>query len=242
MVPPSPTLKAVLLDAGGTLLTERRPREVMYAEAARAFGVPVENGAMGDLMHRVHGELEPYLPVGFRYTIPWFQVFIRRIFGEHLGLKDEHLLTLEERLFEIFADPDRFEPVPGAPELLEELRAQGLRIGIVSNWSPALGGLLEGLGLVQGVDGVWISAVERLEKPAPELFLRALGALGASPGEAVHLGDHPRNDFEGARRAGLEAVLLDRQGAHPDVSPRVRDLPSFSRWVVAEKDRRGTRA
>lgn len=242
MVPRSPTLKAVLLDAGGTLLVERRPREAMYADAARAFGIPIENEAMGLLMERTHRDLHPSPTSAFRYSIPWFQEFIGRIFRDQLGLDDSRCLAVEERLFRLFADPAQFELVPGASELLDGLRAEGLRLGIVSNWSPALGGLLEGLGLTPRVDRVWISAVEALEKPSAEIFLGAVEALGATPAEAVHLGDHPRNDFEGARAAGLQAVLLDRSGAHPGLAPRVSSLAAFLRWIAEERERRGAEA
>jgi len=50
------------------------------------------------------------------------------------------------------------------------------------------------------------------EKPHPEIFARAVAAFGLTPGEVVHVGDHRREDVEGARAAGLQALHLDRAG------------------------------
>ena len=44
-------------------------------------------------------------------------------------------------------------------------------------------------------------------KPSPEAFRLACEALGVRPEEALMVGNDPRDDFEGARRAGLKAWL-----------------------------------
>ena len=44
------------------------------------------------------------------------------------------------------------------------------------------------------------------------------------PGETLHVGDSRRDDFEGARAAGLQAVLLDRRDEHRDVPERIASL------------------
>jgi putative hydrolase of the HAD superfamily len=60
---------------------------------------------------------------------------------------------------------------------------------------------------------VLTSAEEGVAKPAPALFLRALARLGdPDPAAVVHCGDDLRADVEGARAAGLQAVLVDREG------------------------------
>ena len=57
------------------------------------------------------------------------------------------------------------------------------------------------------------SAQERTQKPAPELFLRALDRLGGiDPADALHVGDDRVADVGGARAAGVEPVLIDREG------------------------------
>lgn len=101
-----------------------------------------------------------------------------------------------------FIDALVFEPVRGAPEVLERLRANGLRLAVVANWDCALPGHLERLGLDRLVDTVVTSARAGVPKPDPAIFELALQELGVRPDRALHVGDEPC-DEEGARAAGL---------------------------------------
>ncbi len=57
-------------------------------------------------------------------------------------------------------------------------------------------------------------------KPAPQPFFAALAHFEARPEECIFVGDDPRWDVSGAVECGLEAVLLDRYGGHPDFAGR----------------------
>ncbi|HEX6726854.1 MAG TPA: HAD-IA family hydrolase, partial [Nitrospira sp.] len=57
-------------------------------------------------------------------------------------------------------------------------------------------------------------------KPAPQIFQIALEKHAVDPEEALHVGDSLRDDVEGATKAGLHAVLLDRDGRHHGVGVR----------------------
>lgn len=52
----------------------------------------------------------------------------------------------------------------------------------------------------------------RAYKPEPEIFAHALSLLGLPPDEVAHVGDNPALDVEGARRAGMRSIWLNRQG------------------------------
>lgn len=95
------------------------------------------------------------------------------------------------------------------------LRARGLKCVVVSNWDVSLAPILEALGIAGMLDAVLTSAGVGAAKPAPEVFLAALALLDISAGEALHVGDDPRLDVEGARAAGVLPVLLLRQQAPP---------------------------
>lgn len=100
---------------------------------------------------------------------------------------------------------------PGAIELLEGLRSDGLSLALLSNTIGEPGDYLrpalERLGLRAFFPVIVFSDEHPWTKPAPEIFLEALRRLGASPGEAVHVGDG-WSDLEGARRAGYRAGIL----------------------------------
>jgi putative hydrolase of the HAD superfamily len=218
-------IRAFLLDVGNTLVHERPSRFEIYAESARQHGLRIDAERMHALMRQVHAELPPVVEGAFRYTDGWFDAYIARIFHHHLGLAREELPELSRALFARFSDPATFALYPGALELLEGLRARGLRVGIVSNWSARLPGLLERLEVARRVDFVLCSALERAEKPDPALFARALELARARPEEAVHAGDDLEKDVLGARRAGLRSILVDHAGTRAGLSvPRVTSL------------------
>src|ERR671937_164738 len=75
------------------------------------------------------------------------------------------------------------------------------------------------------VDAVVISAEVGVAKPDPAIFRAALERLGARAEDSLHVGDSVENDVAGARAAGLDAVLVARNGAAaPDGVRAVRSL------------------
>lgn len=115
----------------------------------------------------------------------------------------------------------RFAAYADVPGALAALRAAGHRLVVVSNWDVSLHEMLRTTGLEGLVDGAISSAEAGARKPSPAIFRRALelagaGAPAAHP--ALHAGDSIELDVAGARAAGLEAVLIAREGI-PDAVP-----------------------
>ena len=116
----------------------------------------------------------------------------------------------------------RFAPFPEVAAVLDALRSAGARLVIVSNWDISLYEVLDQLGLRERVDGVVISAEERLAKPDPELIYRAVSRVGGSSDSSVwHVGDDPASDLEMARAASVLPVLIDRYQQYGDLSDAV---------------------
>jgi putative hydrolase of the HAD superfamily len=115
----------------------------------------------------------------------------------------------------------RFRAYPEVPAVLERLRAGGARLAVVSNWDVSLHDVLERTGLRGLVDAVVISAELGVAKPAPAIFRAALDRLGVSAAGAMHVGDSVEADVAGARAAGLEAVLVARNGGQAPAGVRV---------------------
>ena len=227
-------IEAVLLDVGGTLLSEHPARAVIYASAARERGLEVSDSDMRDLMHRTARALPRRVEGRFRYSTAWFKRFIRRLFADSLGLDAGALPRLEQELFARFADPHTFRLYPGTLELLDSLRARGLGLGIVSNWSEQLPGILDGLGIGERVDFVLASAIEGCEKPGPEIFRRALERTGTVPERTVHAGNDLELDVRGAIGSGILPVLVDhgRRGTWPRGVDLVGDLFELEQWIA----------
>lgn len=109
----------------------------------------------------------------------------------------------------------RFRAYPDAAPALAELRRRGLGLYCVSNWDCSLPEVLERCGLGGALDGVISSAVAGARKPDPAIFAAALDTAGCAPEEVLHVGDTPTEDLDGARAAGIRALLIERDRA-PD--------------------------
>src|SRR5207248_1962029 len=83
-------------------------------------------------------------------------------------------------------------------------------LGIISNFDRRLRRVLEQLALAPLFRHVVISSEVGADKPDPWIFERALALAGAQPHEALHVGDEPGADWEGAGRAGLHVFRLKR--------------------------------
>jgi len=114
---------------------------------------------------------------------------------------------------------------PKAHETLSTLRQEGLRLGLVTNGATASQrAKIAGLGMAGYFDAILISEAEGLRKPDPRIFQRALDSLGASPQDAVMVGDNPEADIQGARDCGMKAIWKrDHYWEPPEVVDAVVD-------------------
>lgn len=96
----------------------------------------------------------------------------------------------------------------GAREGFEAV-AERYRVGMVTNGAPEMQRLkLAGIGLDDAFESVVYAGYDAPAKPAPDPFHRALSEMGVDPARAVHVGNSPSSDVDGAKAAGLRAVLL----------------------------------
>jgi len=115
-----------------------------------------------------------------------------------------------------------FELYEDTLPVLAELRAHGLKIGLVSNTGRDLVAFVAHHAL--DVDAALGSATHGKTKPHPAIFQAALDELGVSAEEAAMVGDSPEDDIEGARALGMGAFLVDRDDRFPEVEDRLPDL------------------
>src|SRR5258708_731516 len=88
---------------------------------------------------------------------------------------------------------------PDAVQTLSSLRASGLKLGLITNGSVRMQSRkLECLALSPLFDTILISDAEGISKPDPQIFLRAVEQLNASPARAAFVGDPPDVDVAGA--------------------------------------------
>jgi putative hydrolase of the HAD superfamily len=215
-------LRAVLFDWGDTLMEFRFDEELM--DTAFRAGLEAlrrdDLGPADDIRTHFREQFEPMFWVPGTLEEIEYPGLIRETLG-HFGVEvsDEELRRFLE------AEHEAWQParVLGATThaLLEALRARGLKLGLVSNaFDPGwlLHRDLEQMGIAQRIDFAVFSSEVGKRKPHPEIFERALTALGAAPEESLFVGDRLFEDVRGARELGMTTVqaLWFRADENPD--------------------------
>lgn len=208
--------KAILFDLDGTLFDRDAAVQELVKEqyvhfAAALPHIPCETYVQRVMELDAHGYVERTI-----------------VYGEtarEFGLPGDMIERLVAHFWETYSA--FCHPFPEVPAALATLRANGVKLGIVTNGSVRMQELkIHRLGFAELFDPILISEREGLRKPDPRIFARALHQLGLTADEAWYVGDHPVVDVRGAFEAGLTAVW--RYTPHwprPDVpSHEIRSL------------------
>jgi len=191
--------RAVLLDALGTLVELESP----WTHLAAELGVEPDER----MVRAVRAEMDYYREHSDEGRDPASLADLRQrsaaVVSRELG-REVSAVQLMRSI--------RFRAFPDARPALGELRGMGLRLVCVSNWDFSLPEVLQRVGLAGALDGVVTSAAVGARKPEPRIFDAALELAGCPADEALHVGDTPEEDLEGARAAGVRALLIDREG------------------------------
>jgi putative hydrolase of the HAD superfamily len=220
-------IRAVTIDALGTLLELLPPAPRLRDELRERLEVEISEAEAGRAMNAEIGYYRAHLWMG-RDAAGLAQ--LRRACAE--VLRDALDLDVDlDALTDTLLAAIRFEPFPDTVPALEALRAAGVRLVAASNWDVSLHEQLDRTGLTPLLDGAVSSAEVGAPKPDPEIFVRALALAGAGPEEALHVGDDVEADVGGALAAGLEPVLIDRDGSL-EAPPGVRRIASLAELPV----------
>ena len=221
--------KAILLDALGTLVELTPPAPLLCEQLAQRFGIHL---SVGQSERAIATEI----------------AFYREHFDE--GSDIPELLELRRRCVRAMRDelPPEAADVP-IEELTEALlasisfrlftdvefalgsaRTRGVKLVVVSNWDVSLHDVLARAGIAHLFTGVVTSAEAGARKPDRSIFADALRVAGVPAGKAVHVGDSLEDDVAGARAAGIQPVLLRRDGSPGP--PDVRTIKNLIELVV----------
>ena len=126
---------------------------------------------------------------------------------EDVGYGQMQAQQLAERGFEVFLQArHKVEIFPEVQPMLE-LLSQHYALGVITNGNADV----SRLGLADYFRFALCAEDLGIGKPDPAPFVEALRRSGVPASEAVHVGDHPRDDIAGAQRAGLRAVWFNPQ-------------------------------
>lgn len=215
----------VFLDVGGTLLHSEPAAADIFHRVLAARGRIMDREVIARLLRTPETIVTLIRPFPLGKEGDFFRSVNARIV-EHLGL-DSDDATLDE----IHAEFERgveWKPYEEVFEILGALKEAGFRLGVISNASHSLPETLRKTGLAAYFDTITYSFDVGAEKPDVRIFRRAVAQSNASEERSIHVGDSFEADYLGARRAGLHAMLVCRDGEPPALCPYIRTLEGLA--------------
>jgi putative hydrolase of the HAD superfamily len=230
-----PPIEAVLVDVGGVLVLPDHDRITGALERA---GVHVDRSGL-DRAHYAGVAALTEFSEGDREV--W--AAYNRAYARACGAPEDALDEAVEHLLNEFATGEVWSrTVPGSVDALRRLGALGVHLAIVSNADGNAEQRLRDDGICQvgpgrgaAVGAIFDSTVVGLAKPDPRIFDLALEALAVPATRAIHVGDTPGADVDGARGAGVHPVLVDPYDFHADLD--VERVGSLADVVELVRDR-----
>lgn len=148
------------------------------------------------------------------------QIFIRYTAHiiERMGGRGPNLDACAREIYEEWAAWQHFSLYDDVAPTLRDLAARGLRLGLISNTHRSLTSFQSHFELQGLIAGAISSSDHGYMKPHPSIFEAALRLLDVAPPEAVMVGDSVKQDIDGARRIGMQAVLVNRSSEVPAVA------------------------
>jgi HAD superfamily hydrolase (TIGR01509 family) len=213
----------VLFDYGRTLVTFAYPTEDLLnvlrefrPRIEQALGVPAPEAE--SILDDVLIPLEKYIGSMSEDEVDYMDVYRDAWQRAGLRLPDDllhEILDAEQQCW------DRSVEVDGdAVRVLGWLGERGIKRGVCSNapFPPEMmWRQVRSNGIADLVDAIVFSSETGRRKPAPDLYLAAMNAIGTSPERTLFVGDRVREDYEGPRSVGMRAVVVT---AHAEEEPR----------------------
>jgi len=207
-------MQLVIFDLDDTLIDFAATRKIAHVKLAELL---VQEGLDSEGYLKVCTEIDRALFSRFEQGIITRAEYRARRFAEpfeRLGLSPRSGLV--GQLNTLFMDCVNDRPLlhDDVWPTFERLRSQGLQIAILTN-GPSDGQRrkLKATGLGAAVDHIAIGEEIGVSKPQAAAFHSVVERFGLQGPEALMVGDSPELDYDAAVKAGLQAMLLDRDGS-----------------------------
>jgi putative hydrolase of the HAD superfamily len=203
-------VRAVVFDAVGTLLHPCPPAVEVYAQVGRRFGSRLTSAEIASRFRRALDHEERVDQAAAQQTSEgrewqrWRQI-VASVFTD-VANGD----ACFQELYEHFGRPTAWGCEPDTAATLEVLAQRGYALGLASNYDHRLRLVAAGLAELKPLQHLIISSEVGWRKPAPQFFTAVCHSLQLPANQILFLGDDLVNDYEGARAAGLQAVLFSR--------------------------------
>jgi putative hydrolase of the HAD superfamily len=208
----------IFLDAVGTLFGVQQSVGEMYLNVTRRFGVEADPQLLDQAFYQSFKSMPfpmafPGTPIAEipRQEYEWWEAIAQDTF-QRAGLYHQFrdFSAFFNELYGYFASPDPWFIYPDTIPFLNYWYSQGVTLGVLSNFDTRIHAVLKSLGLTHYFSSVTISTEVGAAKPEPLIFKTALSKHNCLPATAWHIGDSFKEDYEGAKAAGMRAIWLKR--------------------------------
>ena len=210
--------EVLFLDVGDTLIRAHPSWAGVYRQGLLEAGIDIsEKDLERALLHEIQAGAwwnieDPFEPTeenSYQRIIAFDAAVLAR--AGHADLPDDVFRKIEDA----FARRSAWYVYPDVMPSLDTLREAGIRLCVISNFVWGAPELIHDLELSSHFETLVISARVGFQKPNPGIFKLALEQMHVAPERAWHVGDSYRADVVGARRVGINGVLIDRSGNDP---------------------------
>jgi putative hydrolase of the HAD superfamily len=210
--------EVIFLDVGDTLIRAHPSWAGVYRQGLLEAGMDVpEKELERALLHEtqagawwnIEDPFEPTEENSWQRILAFDAAVLARL--GHSDLEPEIYRKIEEA----FARRSAWYVYPDVIPALDSLRTNDIRLCVISNFVWGAPELIHDLELASHFESMVISARVGFQKPNPGIFTFALERMRIAPERAWHVGDSYRADVMGARRLGINGILIDRSGNDP---------------------------
>jgi len=220
-------VKAVLFDLGGTLVRTGDPTEI-WQRALNRLGIvrSYEEILAARAENETTMSYEKVVDMGENFWAAWNTAVLQR-----LGIGEESA-EMAKKVTELWFDCVQIELFQDVLPVFKSLKQRRLKIGLVTNClADEAARIMRRVGLADCFDVKVSPDTAGRIKPNREIFHHALEKLGVLPEEALFVGDSMDYDYNGAKAAGLRALLVDRNGKLEENVEKIRSLSEIFNYL-----------
>lgn len=203
----APKIEAVTFDVGGTLIQPWPSVGGVYAEVASQNGV---RNLSPEKLNRNFARAWRATK-NFQHTHEDWAHLVDQTFAGLCASRPSQ--TFFPAIYQRFAELAAWRIFDDVLPALDALASKDIPLAVISNWDARLRPLLEQFRLDRYFEIIVVSCEVGFAKPSPVIFEHAAKKLGIPPENIVHVGDSAKEDVAGAKAAGLEALLIDRDNS-----------------------------
>lgn len=206
------------------------------------WGTIVEIGVHPSPIRQIKSMLNLDIPFS-SYIIKFEEVFMKQPYKNLFEAFTEvckafHIEPKQELLEELVGLWNKnkllAQPFPETIEVLEELKENGYKLIMLSNTDCfSIEEIMEKYDLKKYFDEIVLSYQVKMLKSNPRVFQKALDEIDVRKEEAVMVGDSIESDIIGAKKAGVDAILVDRTETR-DFIPKIKDLTELKKFLEGE--------